>query len=99
MPDILQLAPDGPVCSACGLSAVVQWRRRSAADPTHTDSVYACGPHAITLGAAAHIHQATCTAPDAAHVPACSCTPEPLPTDPATDPTTTLATGWVVAAA
>jgi hypothetical protein len=92
--------PAGPTCGACPAPAVVQWQRRSAADPEHTDAVYSCGPHAITLDAAAHIHQAACTAPDPATAPACTCTPEPLPPEEplSSGPTTTLPTGWVVPA-
>jgi hypothetical protein len=96
------MAPDIPVplvCAACGVDAVVQWRRRSAADPTHTDAVYACAVHAITLDLAAHVHQVGCTAPDPGRVPVCGCTPEPLPPPdpvPLNNPTTTLSTGWVV---
>jgi hypothetical protein len=88
--------PAGPRCATCQAPAEVQWRRQNAANPTHLDAVYACGPHAIGLDAAAHIHQATCTAPDPARVPACSCTPTALPQDPAVGPTVTLTTGWIV---
>lgn len=49
-----------------------------AADDT-TRTIYACGPHAITLDAATRIHASTCTAPNEAHLPGCNCTPEPLP--------------------
>ena len=58
--------------------------------------VYACGTHAITLDLAAHIHQSTCSGPNAAALPACDCTPEPLPVPPVLD-TTTLASGWQIA--
>lgn len=62
-------------------------------------AVYACGPHAITLAAGALVHQATCSAPDPTHTPACSCTPEaPSETGAPTDPTITLPTGWIVPA-
>jgi hypothetical protein len=88
----------GPRCDACPNPAAVQWQRRSTNDPTHTVPVYACGPHAIGLAAAAQVHLATCTAPDPAHVPACSCTPEPLPAQEPIGPdsSVTLSTGWVV---
>lgn len=46
-----------------------------------TRTVYACGPHAIHMDAAALIHQATCTAPNEAHLPDCDCTPEAQPRD------------------
>ncbi|MGE7439615.1 hypothetical protein [Kitasatospora sp. NPDC001175] len=88
--------PEAPGCAACQAPAEVQWRRKSVADPTHLDAVYACALHAIGLDAAAHIHQTTCTAPDPAHVPACNCTPTVQPQDPGVSPTVTLTTGWVV---
>lgn len=46
-----------------------------------TAVVYTCHAHAIHGhdGAAARIHQGTCTAPDAGDLPGCNCTPEPLP--------------------
>lgn len=47
-----------------------------------TRTVYACGRHAITLEAAALIHQSGCTAPNDADLPGCDCTPEALPTAP-----------------
>jgi hypothetical protein len=50
-----------------------------------TRTVYACGPHAITLEAAARIHRSSCTAPHEGDLPGCDCTPEPLP-DPAPEP-------------
>jgi len=96
--------PDFPVplvCARCGVDAVVQWQRRSADDPAHTNSVYACTAHAISLSLAAQIHQVACPAPDVAYLPACGCTPEPLPPpdpSPLGGPTTTLSTGWVVPA-
>jgi hypothetical protein len=82
-------APSGPRCNACQNPAAVQWQRRSSDDPTHTVPVYACGPHAIGLAAAAQVHQATCTAPDPAHVP-------PPETLNSAGQTVTLSTGWVV---
>ncbi|MEW2164413.1 hypothetical protein AB0912_15675 [Streptomyces sp. NPDC007084] len=53
--------------------------------PTGADTtviVHACGPHAIDMEAAAHIHASTCTAPNEADLPGCDCTPEKLPTEP-----------------
>lgn len=44
-----------------------------------TAPVYACGPHAIAMDAAALVHQGTCTAPSEADLPGCGCTPEPAP--------------------
>jgi hypothetical protein len=44
-----------------------------------TRTVYACAEHAITLDAAAHIHEATCTAPNDTGVDGCDCTPEAQP--------------------
>lgn len=44
-----------------------------------TRTVYSCGPHAITMDAAALIHGAGCTAPNDADLPGCDCTPEPHP--------------------
>lgn len=54
-----------------------------------TTIVPACVKHAIALDAAAHIHQATCTAP-----PACDCTPEPLPEPEPEPPAPELPPGW-----
>lgn len=61
-------------------------------------AVHACGAHSIGLDLATHVHANTCTAPDAAHLPGCGCTPEPHPVAPAPvdGPTVTLSTGWVV---
>jgi hypothetical protein len=62
------------------------------ADWTH--AVYGCLTHYITKDAAARVHQATCTAPSPAGVPACDCTPEPSPA-PDPDPTPApLPPGW-----
>lgn len=55
--------------------------------PTAEDTtvpVFGCSLHAITLDLACRVHQSTCTAPNLASLPACDCTPEPLPpADPA----------------
>lgn len=51
-----------------------------------TRTVYACGPHAIHMDDAAHIHAAACTAPNEAHLPGCDCTPEAHPEPPAEEP-------------
>lgn len=61
-----------------------------------TRTVYACGPHAITMDAAALIHASTCTAPNEDHLPGCDCTPEPHPADPPEEaPASTLPDHWV----
>lgn len=67
---------------------------------TSVIAVQACGRHAIGMDLAAHIHAADCTAPDPAHLPACGCTPEPLPapTPPSTQDTVELTTGWTLPA-
>lgn len=44
-----------------------------------TTPVFACGPHAIDMDAAALVHASSCTAPNEADLPGCDCTPEPLP--------------------
>jgi hypothetical protein len=44
-----------------------------------TAPVYACGPHAIAMDAAALVHAKGCTAPAKADLPGCDCTPEALP--------------------
>jgi hypothetical protein len=44
-----------------------------------TAPVFACGPHAISLDAAALVHAKTCTAPQETDLPSCDCTPEPAP--------------------
>lgn len=64
-------------------------------------AVFGCADHSIALTQAALVHAAGCTAPDAAHLPGCGCTPEPAPSTPVPVqvPTTTLPTGWIVAAA
>jgi hypothetical protein len=93
--------PGAPACAACGLPALVQWRRRDPGDPDATRAVYACGPHAISLDAGALVHRADCTAPDPQLLPECGCTPEPAPAPdpgPGAGPTTTLPTGWTVPA-
>jgi hypothetical protein len=68
---------------------------RAATDPTDppvfgplptaadtTIAVYACAIHAITMDLATVIHESTCTAPNNANLPGCTCTPEPLQPDP-----------------
>ncbi|SFF11681.1 hypothetical protein SAMN05216251_108229 [Actinacidiphila alni] len=51
--------------------------------------VHACAQHALSIDAAAVVHQATCAAP-----PACDCKPEPAPQpDPLTDPPA-MPAGW-----
>lgn len=83
----------------CSSGAEVQWQRRIDADATA--AVYGCGPHAISLALAAHVHAADCTAPEVALLPGCGCTPEPLPDPtplPGDQPTVTLPTGWTVPA-
>lgn len=89
------LASLGCSAAACSSPAAVQWRRRNASGGT--DAVFGCPVHAITVDAAAHVHVPTCTAPDPARVPACNCTPEPLPPGRMPDPATqTLPTGWTI---
>lgn len=61
-----------------------------------TRTVYSCGPHAITLDAAALVHASTCTAPNDADLPGCDCTPEPAPVAPAEEtPVPVLPDHWV----
>lgn len=94
------LPSEPPVCSACPQPALVQWRRRNVEDPDHIDAVYACGQHAITLDAAALVHQPACPAPDVALLPTCGCTPEQpesVVTLPGQD-VITLPTGWAIPA-
>lgn len=62
------------------------------ADDT-TITVYACGPHAIGMDAAALIHASSCTAPNETDLPGCDCTPEPHPGD-APEPPNTLPDHW-----
>lgn len=60
----------------------------------YTRIVHGCTHHAITRDAASLIHQGACTAPAAADLPGCDCTPEapPAPTpDPESAP---LPDGW-----
>jgi hypothetical protein len=59
-----------------------------------TRPVYACGPHAIAMDAAALVHQATCTAPNPDHLPGCGCTPEPAP-QPAEAEPSRLPAHWI----
>jgi hypothetical protein len=78
---------------------MVQWQRRSAADPDATVPVFGCDQHLIGLDLAAHVHEASCTAPDPAALPGCGCTPEPLPPQESLSaPVVTLSTGWTVLA-
>lgn len=98
-PEIVPAQPSGPPCAACGAPSAVQWRRRSATDPESTDAVYACAAHPILIDLAAQVHQPSCTAPDPAVVPACGCTPEPLPPpEPLSAPVVTLPSGWTIQA-
>jgi hypothetical protein len=61
---------------------------------TWVHAVYGCLSHAIAQDAAALVHQATCTAPDPAKLPACNCIPETAPA-PDADPTPRpLPPGW-----
>jgi hypothetical protein len=65
-----------------------------------TRTVYACGPHAITMDAAALIHASSCTAPNDADLPGCDCTPEALPPAPAEEaPVRALPEHWVTGGA
>jgi hypothetical protein len=53
-----------------------------------TRTIYACGPHAISLDGASLVHASSCTAPaNTAILPACDCTPEPSVPSPADDAT------------
>jgi hypothetical protein len=64
--------------------------------PTSDDvaiAVYACVQHAVSLQSASLVHAAICTAPNAANLPNCDCTPETAP-PPDPTPTPTLPTGW-----
>lgn len=58
-----------------------------------TRTVYACGPHAIHMDAAALIHASSCTAPNETDLPGCDCTPELHPDD-APEPPNTLPDHW-----
>ena len=49
----------------------------TSADLVH--AVYACGPHAIDMDAAALVHAADCAGPNSATLPECGCTPEAAP--------------------
>jgi hypothetical protein len=61
-----------------------------------TRAVYACGPHAITMDAAARIHTCSCTAPNDADLPGCDCTPGPIPDAPMEEePMLALPEHWV----
>lgn len=66
-----------------------------------TRTVYACGPHAITMDAAALVHASSCTAPNDADLPGCDCTPEPLPQPPVEEarPAPALPAHWVTGGA
>lgn len=122
--------PSGPLCGACGGTAVVNWRRRLTDDelaehvrleqerreqallladpqlpppafsplPDGTDdtrTVYACGPHAITMDGAALIHAGDCTAPNEGGEHGCDCTPEPAPkAAPEPEPVLALPDHW-----
>jgi hypothetical protein len=62
-------------CAACPNAAVLQWTKVDPADPNGTVPVYACADHSVSLDLAAMRHQSTCTAPNAANLPGCDCTP------------------------
>lgn len=81
-----------PNCLADDKPAVVQWQRKNTDDPAHTDAVYSCAEHAVSLDLAALLHESTCTAPGTA----CNCTPTPLATSPADEPPepAQLPPGW-----
>jgi hypothetical protein len=65
-----------------------------------TRTVYACGPHAITMDAAALVHASSCTAPNEADLPDCDCTPETLPPAPIEEaPVQALPDHWVTGGA
>jgi hypothetical protein len=65
-----------------------------------TRAVYACGPHAIAMDAAALIHASSCTAPNEADLPGCDCTPEPPPVAPTEEtPGPVLPDHWVTGGA
>jgi len=65
-----------------------------------TRTVYACGPHAITMDAAALVHASSCTAPNEADLPGCDCTPEPAPNAPLEEePVQALPDHWVTGGA
>lgn len=65
-----------------------------------TRTVYACGPHAITMDAAALIHASSCTAPNDADLPGCDCTPEAVPDAPTEEePAQALPDHWVTGGA
>lgn len=60
-----------------------------------TRTVYACGPHAITMDGAARIHAADCTAPNEGGEHGCDCTPEPAPKPtPEPEPALALPDHW-----
>lgn len=64
-------------------------------DPAqYSHLVHACGPHAIGMEAATHVHQAHCAGPDSPALPACDCTPEPHPPPPAPPPAPALPDHW-----
>jgi len=91
-----------PTCwlPECTTEPIIQWQRRVAVGADDMVPVQSCGAHAIELEAGARIHQPTCL-PDPAKLPACGCTPEPLPapTPPPSAPdVVTLPTGWSVPA-
>ncbi|MFJ5217180.1 hypothetical protein ACIP98_20960 [Streptomyces sp. NPDC088354] len=52
------------------------WDRGDILRPVHS-----CGPHAITLEAAALVHASSCTAPNEADLPNCDCVPEKPPAE------------------
>ncbi|MEY9944880.1 hypothetical protein [Kitasatospora sp. GAS1066B] len=97
-PDPLGLAA-GPGCwlTGCATTPAVQWRRRHAIGADDIEAVFACPAHALTLDGAAHIHQPQCTV-DPTRLPACGCTPEPLPAPvqvtAGPTPAATTAPGW-----
>lgn len=63
----------------------------------YTMAVYACGPHAIGMDAAALVHAADCAGPNSTTLPACGCTPEPAVSTPL--PAQELPAHWATATA
>jgi hypothetical protein len=59
-----------------------------------TRIVHGCLHHAIGRDAAALVHQATCTAPNADHLPGCDCEPEAPPKAQPEPVAAELPDGW-----
>ena len=63
------------VCALCGQPAALVWMRFTDASQQDVQNVFSCTAHQISSSLADLTHLYTCTAPNAANLPSCDCTP------------------------